>query len=139
MFLKMIDIYGTSYNFTLFKEPFYKTSGGGFFTLLTIICFALSFIFFSQDFYLRQNPRFIKEQITEASYPMYNITQENNIFAAFGIEDSIGNLLKLDDYFNITFLLNVSVRQDAKTYGAIQTNLPSLDCSMLNYSKMRIF
>ena len=131
MFLKTIDFYGSSYNFTLFKQPLYKTSTGGFFTILTIISFVLSFIFFSQDFYLRINPHYINQQILKESYPLYNFTEESNVLMVLGIQDFYGNLLIMDDCFNLTFSRHKSVKESNRTWSLIQHNLTTMDYSFV--------
>jgi hypothetical protein len=79
--LRELDFYGIPFNFTLFNNSVYKTPIGGFISLLTLACFVLCFIYFTTDFYMRQNPRYIDQEEYDISDPFYEII-DNSIFVA---------------------------------------------------------
>ena len=111
MFLEAIDIYGLPYNFTIFKNEVFKTKIGGFFSILTFICFAMSFIFFGEDFYNRQNPKFINEKLSSENYTLYNLSN-HNFAAAVRVEDDDGNYVDVKRYLNLTVDYVIEIRDN---------------------------
>jgi hypothetical protein len=59
-------------------------------SILTVFCLIISFIYFSKDFYLRQNPIIIVQLEIFPVLPLYEIANDN-IFLAYKIVDSNGN------------------------------------------------
>ena len=136
-FLTNIDIYGTTLDFTLFDSRKYKTSCGGFLTILTGILFFLCFYFFGQDFYLRTNPHYLNQRITMKDYPYYTLNSQD-LFLAIRLEDSYGNYFNNSGYVDFTFFL---VNYLADSSGNLQiTEYPMefMNCSLINLTKMRM-
>jgi hypothetical protein len=100
-YLKYLDLYGIPYNFTLFNESLYKSTIGGIMTIITLISFVLSFLYFSKDFYLRQNPNFILQQEIKPSFDSFNIS-EDSIFFSINLYDIYDNIIDYPQYFEIT-------------------------------------
>ena len=132
MGLEAIDIYGKPYNFTIFKKDVFKTTIGGVFSILTFLCFLLSFIFFGEDFYKRQNPKYINQKISLEKYPIYNVSNQV-LAAAFIIEDYNGNYFDHKRYFNMS-IQYYRFDSNKPTGNFLPTIIPSkfINCTAVN-------
>jgi hypothetical protein len=98
--LKSIDLYGVPFYFSLFNNSLYKSNTGGIMSLLTIISFIVSFLYFSKDFYLRQNPKITFQQEIKSKFQSHNISNDN-IFLSLNFLDSNLNSFDYKSYFKV--------------------------------------
>ena len=136
--LKSIDIYGSSFEFTIFENKKFKTVIGGCFTILTLALFILCFYYFGKDFYQRTNPHYLNQKITLKDYPNYTINTDDFVFA-FEIEDE--NSLP----FDTTGYLDIQVTYQNATYETTinqfiypKSPIDIINCTSINYTAMRM-
>ena len=70
--LNSIDIFGTNFNFTIFKQERFKTFFGGLLSLLSLGISVIFTIFFGRDFFYRTNPKTLiqyKQPLKKLSLP----------------------------------------------------------------------
>ena len=109
---KVCDLYGKTFQFTVFKKELYKTEFGGLLSILSILSIMCSIIYFGKDFFYRQNPNYIYQASTLPSYPIVNI-DNSNFYLSLSIQDFNANILNLSEYIDIqvyhgVFLNNTS-------------------------------
>jgi hypothetical protein len=95
--LNQIDIYGTSFNFTTFKQRKYNTKLGGVFTLLTIGFSLALFLVFGRPVWKKQNPNVIVQTTDLPSYPQYKI-ETSKFPISFRFENEKRQILDLGTY-----------------------------------------
>ena len=129
--LKMLDMHGIHYSFTLFGKHY---NFGGVMTLLTISCFILSIWYFGQDFFIRRNPHYINEKNIEKSYPIYQVSNQNLIIAISITAN--GESIDYSNYFNIEIVYNniTSVANNTKDIISIEFR----DFKLIDYTAMRL-
>ena len=135
--LSNIDIYGTRVDFTLFDNTKYKTSCGGFITILTGILFLICFYYFGKDFYNRTNPHFLRQMITVMDYPIYTLNR-NDLFLAVRLEDNNGNYFNNSGYLEIQYILKKYMTDSSGNFQSTSYPLEFTNCTMLNLTKMRL-
>ena len=133
-----LDIYGKPYTFTLFNEPVFKTNFGGIMSILSIICFILSFLYFGQNFYLFKNPHYINQKMTQKTYPRYPITN-NDLLIAVRIEDTNNLPIDYSNLFNIEFLYFNQTNSDNGNNSIQNKTLGFRDCKLFNFTDMRLY
>ncbi len=140
-FLKEFDFFGLPYNFTLFNRPVYKTYLGGVMSVFTLVSFLLCFIYFTTDFYMRQNPRYINQIEYQPSFPFYNTSQEF-VFLAMRIEDDNANPIEWKEYLDVEFVYNVLKTDSASPTTDLQDQtkvLERINCNYIDFKKMNIY
>ena len=135
--LSNIDIYGTRVDFTLFDDTKYKTSCGGFITILTGILFLICFYYFGKDFYNRTNPHFLRQMITVMDYPIYTLNR-NDLFLAVRLEDNNGNYFNNSGYVEIQYSIKNYMTDSSGNFQSTSNPLEFTNCTMLNLTKMRL-
>jgi hypothetical protein len=79
--MKSMDIYGTEMNFRFDDSKKFKTSIGGFFTMLTYGLIAAMIYLFGKDFFYMTNPKVLTSLDTPDKYPApCNLTYETLLF-----------------------------------------------------------
>jgi hypothetical protein len=78
-FLLFLDIYSTSYKFSLGeKKSHYPSVLGGFLTIMTGVIFIILIFIFGQDFFTYHNPKTISEtRYLDVNYTYYYINETN--------------------------------------------------------------
>jgi hypothetical protein len=76
-YLQLVDIYGFKFNFTNFGNPTYKTTIGGFFSILTFGFLLALLVIFGRPFFLHLDPNVIVQTIDQDFYPTMNANFEN--------------------------------------------------------------
>jgi hypothetical protein len=135
-YVKYIDLYGIPCNFTLFNETLTRSTFGGLMTILTIISFVLSFLYFSKDFYLRINPNLLVQHEILPTFPSYNITNDE-IFLSLNFVDNNDMIVDYTGYFEFSayyFKFNHSFKDLIEYRGEI----PIKNCSDYNNQKTKI-
>lgn len=84
--LRSIDIYGKKADLSMNREEAYKTSLGGFFTLIIGILFLLLFFNFGSDMIYHENPSTVFSEIY-SNLPEKEYFSKENYFFMFGVED----------------------------------------------------
>ncbi len=93
----MLDIFGTTFSFTTFRDTKFHTGLGNFLTFATVALIASFIGVFGVDLFNRSNPKVISEQIRPPEYPIISPNTKNFTFA-WTIEDNFG-------YWNFTNIL----------------------------------
>ena len=96
--LKVLDLFGTSFQFTVFKDDKYKTNLGGIVTIISVIIIIIFIYLFGRDIFLKLNPVINQENKIKNTYgdPL-NLTNNNSIIA-FRIEDSSLSYTSFENY-----------------------------------------
>lgn len=61
--IESIDIFGTTFNFSIFEQTRYKTIFGGFLTFLCLGVCVIFTLFFGKDFFYRTNPKILTQYV----------------------------------------------------------------------------
>ena len=136
-FIKKIDLYGSPYSFTVFKNTTYNTVIGGIITILTVLLYVFCFYYFGKDFYMRKNPGFLNQITTLKNYVNYTLFKDD-LLLAFRVEDLDGNL------FDITGLLyfeSVYIGYETIDNQFIQSShkpMEIINCTQINLTTMRL-
>ncbi len=134
--LKIIDVYGMPHNFTIFGSQLHTTAMGGFLTIVTLILYILSFIYFGKDFYQRMNPKYVHQLYTKDEYSLANLSNENFMLGINVETGDFGGSLDYNTYFNITYNY---IRVDYIDNTSEKIPLNQIDCNLYNFKKMRLF
>lgn len=84
-----LDLLGSRVHLRYNMSTKVKTSFGGIISTFTAIILGTLLYGFGQDFFKRTNPTFIPRTISPATYPFWNITNQNFSYA-FTLEDTDG-------------------------------------------------
>lgn len=71
--VKVFDVFGASFSFTINNSTSIKTLAGGIFSLLTFGFFLFAFIAFGQDFYYKLNPKVLIQQMVLSNQTIYDL------------------------------------------------------------------
>ena len=94
--VKFIDIFGTTFQFTILKNDKYKTTIGGILSIISIIGILIFVYLFGLNFFYKLNPEIIQQDIIKDNYGIpINITN-NNLIIAFRIEDDLHTLVNFE-------------------------------------------
>jgi len=128
--LKYIDIYSYRYNLLYKGDLSFKTSIGGFISLITILIFISSMSYFARNFLQRLNPRiFMRNSL--ASYDYFSKIQDVNLLLGFSVDG-----VDAKDILNNTFFTTtVFFHQKTTDSGTINSkNIKEIDlknCSLV--------
>ncbi len=100
--LNWLDIFGTTFKFTTFKDSKFHTGIGQFLSFTTYILVGSFIGVFGLDLFNRSNPRIISEKVKPLEYTNFTINPNNFTFA-WTIEDDYG-------YFNFSKKLFPKIR-----------------------------
>jgi hypothetical protein len=105
--LQSLDFFGPPFNFTLFNEEKYKTSIGGFFSLVSFIVSIVFLFIIGSEFFFRENPNFNISNEKPNNYD-YITVSKNDFLVAWKITDKNGNKVDITGkiypfiyYFNV--------------------------------------
>lgn len=62
-FISSIDIFGTNFNFTIFKNEKLQTTFGGILSIISLAISVIFTIFFGRDFFYRLNPKTLTQLV----------------------------------------------------------------------------
>ena len=88
--LQSLDFFGPPFNFTLFNEEKYKTSIGGFFSLVSFIVSIVFLFIIGSEFFFRVNPNFSISSEKLNNYEFLNVAKDD-FLVAWKITDKNGN------------------------------------------------
>ncbi len=100
--LNWLDIFGTTFKFTTFKNSKFHTSFGKFLSFATYLLVGSFIGVFGVDLFNRSNPKVISEKIKPLEYTNFTVNPKNFTFA-WTIEDDYG-------YFNFSKKLFPKIR-----------------------------
>jgi len=93
-FIKNLDFMGREFKFNIgggMKDT-YKTTFGGFLSLIQVIGFLILLWYYGQDIYLRQSPSMLISSSSLDKFPIYEL--DSTIFNfGFRVEDVLGNFI----------------------------------------------
>lgn len=112
-FLKLFDLYGVSFNFSVLGNRKFKSSFGGSLTILTVISIFLFTIFFGQELFKRQEPKVNQETKKPDQYARI-FMQNSNFTIPWRLSDI--------DSVPINFTNFLYVHLSLKTYKLIDGN-----------------
>jgi hypothetical protein len=95
--LNSIDIYGSSFNFTTFKNKKFNTKIGGIFTILTFGLSLALFLVFGKPVWMKLNPSVIIQTTDLSYYPQYQV-QTPKFPIAFRFENEKRQIADLGAY-----------------------------------------
>jgi len=95
----LVWIFGNIFNFTINKQPKFKTILGAVFSLITLLVIILGIVIFGRDFYKRKNPKVLAQKRVPANYSKVNLNNKV-LTLSWRIEDSNGKEL---DFSGILF------------------------------------
>jgi hypothetical protein len=103
--LKNLDIFGSPFQFTIYKKEKFNTIFGGMVSTLVIFLVILTIVFLGHDFYLRENPRSNQEVVDTIVEPEpFPIKNDNlSVCWRFMINDTIKTNQTDYIYMNINF------------------------------------
>jgi hypothetical protein len=137
-YMKFIDMFGTSFQFTIFKKEKFRTIVGAILTVISFVIILVFSFFFGSDFYYKLNPKVLTEIIQPEIYPPSFELSPENLVLAWRITDSsdllinyTGIIYPVITYYN--FHLN-STEQDKDRVEVLSIQ----KCSDLNV-KMKEF
>jgi hypothetical protein len=94
--LKTIDVLGTPFQFTTQKKRKFKTTFGGFISIISFGILITFTMIFGRNFFYRENPQVISKVATPETYPpLIKLTGENLVLP-WRIEDVNGVTLNTD-------------------------------------------
>jgi hypothetical protein len=80
--MKFFDIFGTTFQFTIFKSEKFRTIIGSILTLISLGIILVFSFFFGSDFYYKLNPKILTEtQEPEIYPPAFELSPENLVLA----------------------------------------------------------
>lgn len=85
-FLRSIDIYGKKADLSINREEAYKTTLGGFFTLIIGVLFLLLFFNFGSDMIYHENPSTVFSEIY-SNLPQKEYFSKETYFFMYGVQD----------------------------------------------------
>ncbi len=71
--IKVFDVFGASFSFTINNSSSIKTIAGGIFSIFTFAFFLFAFIAFGNDFYYKLNPKVLIQQMVLSNETLYNL------------------------------------------------------------------
>ena len=76
--VKLIDIFGTTFQFTTFKDSKFRTLIGGVMTILSGIVLVIFFFLFGRDFLFKKNPMVVSQNMVPDQYkPPLELSAKN--------------------------------------------------------------
>jgi len=135
--LKRIDLYGSPYHFTVFNNQVYKTHIGGFITILTLIGYIICFWYFGNDFYSRENPKYLNERINLPVYPNYTLNRDD-LMIAIRMEDTDGNFFDPSGLLDIEVVYYNYETIDGEFQLTKYTNLSIINCTEIDMNALRM-
>ena len=127
-FFKLFDLYGTSVQFTVFKNELHKTEVGGLLSILSILSIICSIIYFGKDFYSRDKPNFINQALILPLYPTV-IINNSNFYLPLSITNAAGRIIDFSQYMEITVIHESYSNYTNQQFGNISTILNTINCS----------
>jgi hypothetical protein len=94
-YFKSIDIFGNSFSFTTFQQDKYKTTVGGFFSLICIVIAIVFSFLFGKDFFYRTNPKVRSQKVIPEFAEKINLTRDV-LALPWRIEDDAGKPMNFD-------------------------------------------
>lgn len=88
-YLKAIDLCGTRFHLTIFKQTKYKTGIGGIMTIISLAFIIIFTFIYSEDFLFKKNPTITSSILTRDDYRIINAT-DLNIMVGWRIENIDG-------------------------------------------------
>ena len=96
-FRKLDFLYDTDFKFSVFKKKSFKTSLGGFLTVLTIGITCYVSFYFGTDLYYRTNPNLISNEVVPENYRTFSINKDNFLLY-YQLQDGNGKALPIEPY-----------------------------------------
>jgi hypothetical protein len=76
--ISLIDVFGTTFQFTTMKESKFRTAAGGIFTMMCLIVIIVFCYVFGRDFFFKKNPRVLTQVVVPDNYTdPFQMTAEN--------------------------------------------------------------
>jgi hypothetical protein len=126
--LKSIDIFGSSFQFTIFNSKQYKTKLGGLFSIILLILAVIFTFLFGRDMFYMDNPHVTVDYIIPPQYPWIRNLTADKFLTAWRVNDQDGIYGNYSDYLTVS-LVNYSRNGTGKLY---KTKMKSINCSELN-------
>jgi hypothetical protein len=128
-FLRLIDIFGTTFQFTIFNNSQYKTNVGGFFSLTCLALALLLLGLFGRDLLYHDTPKVGVDYVVSENYPRIKHLSQDLFLVAWRIapHDS-DDTLNYNDYLYAS-VTNFFTNGTNKQYSR---NLEIANCAELN-------
>ncbi len=94
-----LDMYGTIFEFTIFKKSKFKTFTGGIFTLMSLTTILVFVYLFGKDFFLRENPSVLFHEMHPDNYPPPVNLNKENFTIAWRLSDDDGEPVNFTNLF----------------------------------------
>ena len=88
-----LDFFGSQFQFKVMGNNKHKSIVGVIMSTLCLILVVVVTIMFGRDFYNKENPRIVFENIKTSNYREFDLTP-SNITMAFRLEDNLANVAK---------------------------------------------
>ena len=125
-----LDFFGPPFNFTLFNEEKYKTSIGGFLSLISFIISIVLLFVIGSEFFFRENPKILISNEKPNKYEIVNINK-NDFLIAWKIADKNGNKVNISNKI-YPFVYYFNIQKSSLSNKIIQSNKIQLNYSICN-------
>jgi hypothetical protein len=133
-FLNLIDIYGSTFNFTTFKSGKFNTKLGGLFTLLTLGFSLALFLVFGKPLFYKLNPSVLVQTTDLPSYPQYKL-KTNEFPVAFRFENERREILDLSTSL-YPYIQYIQQKKNHTTGNMVTYNTTVLNTTACDESKL---
>jgi hypothetical protein len=100
--MKYLDFFSTPSSFTIDQNRNFKTTIGGFLTLLSAIICVICSMSIGQDFLYKRNPKIYSETVYEKLDKPYEL-KVHELIVAWRLEDKHGNILTKGENYKLPF------------------------------------
>jgi hypothetical protein len=135
--LNKIDFYGSSYQFTIFKNQKYHTTFGAVVSIFTIVGYIICFWYFGKEFYNRQNPNLLHQTTNLPDYPFYSINK-NDLMIAYRIEDFDSNYIDINGLLEIEIVYRNYINVGGKFILNFTSEMETITCMEVDTIAMRL-
>lgn len=129
--INALDFFTTSVSFSVEKTDKIQTKFGGAITVFLGILFGVLVAGFGQDFFKRENPRFLKSDFYLSEVPLHNITNQN-FTLSFSFQNSDYELIDDDTFVYFKMSHDSYILNEHGVYEYHPTDIPIKKCQREN-------
>ena len=127
--ISVIDIFGTAFQFTTFKKEKFKTTLGGIMTAFCILTIGIFTYFFGKNFFFRENPIILQQQVYPANYSDPFILNQQNMPIIWRLDDGNNNPVNFTGILYPKLIHYTYVNNASGSILIDETDLPVTQCS----------